>query len=432
MPASPVIPSAAWTRRLDDELEDPGTPTPLNLFKLFDLIPVIQRLRRETNRLRALGREPVADFFNPPNPGPTLGAPLGGLGSGSVTRGWRGSFNRWHLQAGMVEYRPVTADQFSLFVRRPGERGRAQVLNPDPPPDDLLAAWGWGMDPASATYHALFPRAWTVYEGLARGLRLTCRQVAPFIPHDYQTSTTPAGVFVWTLENTGDAPLEASLMFTFQNGTGGPNDRAGGHHNELFQQDAVTGVVLHHAHRQRRPLDEPVKDQPPEYYEDPLAFAIAAQGSEEVAITYRTRFATNGSGMDVWGDFAHDGRLDNVTDPAPAPQGRSIGAALAATVTVPPGETREVAFALAWDMPLARFGLGRAWYRRYTRHYGRAGDAAPRIASDALAQVADWEQRIEAWQARLLEGTAAPDWFKMALLNEAYYLLDGGDRKSVV
>jgi non-lysosomal glucosylceramidase len=49
------------------------------------------------------------------------------------------------------------------------------------------------MDGSQATYHALFPRAWTVYEQPLPGIRLTCRQLSPVIPHNYRESSYPVG-----------------------------------------------------------------------------------------------------------------------------------------------------------------------------------------------------------------------------------------------
>jgi non-lysosomal glucosylceramidase len=233
---------------------------------------------------------------------------------------------------------------------------------------------------------------------------------------------------VWEVETGGAPPATVGLMLTFQNGTGGSNDRASGHVNRTFELDAeggrVRGVELRHTHRQEAPAGG--ADGEPRRFEDPLTLAIAAQSREGVEVTYRTRFATNGSGMDVWGDFVADGTLENVDDVRPSASGVPIGAALCATVEVAPGETAEVPFALAWDMPIARFGEGRGWYRRYTQFYGRDGDAAPRIARDAIENVAHWEIQIEAWQEPILADPALPDWYKAALFNEAYYLVDGG------
>jgi non-lysosomal glucosylceramidase len=41
---------------------------------------------------------------------PEMGVPLGGLGGGSITRGWRGHFVRWQLRPGIHEYRTMAAD----------------------------------------------------------------------------------------------------------------------------------------------------------------------------------------------------------------------------------------------------------------------------------------------------------------------------------
>lgn len=39
------------------------------------------------------------------------GAPLGGIGGGTITRGWRGEFCRWQLNPGMYHYKTVTVNQ---------------------------------------------------------------------------------------------------------------------------------------------------------------------------------------------------------------------------------------------------------------------------------------------------------------------------------
>ena len=99
------------------------------------------------------------------------------------------------------------------------------------------------------------------------------------MPHDYATASLPAAVFVWTVENVSDQPLDVSMMFTFQNGDGGPGDSSGGHRNSAFttapesnqavtgagaaaaeekkegapaEEAKVVGVALAHMHRQRR------------------------------------------------------------------------------------------------------------------------------------------------------------------------------------
>lgn len=47
----------------------------------------------------------------------------------------------------------------------------------------------------------------------------------------------------------------------------------------------------------------------------------------------------------------------------PTSKGTAIGAAIAARVTVPPGEKREVVFSLAWDSPEVKFLKGKSYHR---------------------------------------------------------------------
>ena len=86
-------------------------------------------------------------------------------------------------------------------------------------------------------------RAWTVYEQPLPGIRLTCRQLSPILPHNYRESSFPVGHFLWRIENTGDTPVTVGLMFTFQNGRGTENDIAGGHSNRAFRLQYAAGTV---------------------------------------------------------------------------------------------------------------------------------------------------------------------------------------------
>lgn len=92
------------------------------------------------------------------------GVPLGGIGGGCIGRGFRGDFRRWNLAPGKYRHGAVLADQFSVRVKRAG-KVFTQVLSVEDGRDsEALKGWAWGMRPSAATYHAVFPRAWTVYE----------------------------------------------------------------------------------------------------------------------------------------------------------------------------------------------------------------------------------------------------------------------------
>ncbi|GBG69795.1 hypothetical protein CBR_g4624 [Chara braunii] len=72
---------------------------------------------------RAAGRMPFIDPFKKRYPHSYHGVPLGGIGGGSIGRGWRGDFRRFQLLPAVCEEEPVMADQFSAFVFR-GNYGR--------------------------------------------------------------------------------------------------------------------------------------------------------------------------------------------------------------------------------------------------------------------------------------------------------------------
>lgn len=46
-----------------------------------------------------------------------LGVPLGGIGAGTIGRGWKGDFNRWQLVPGMYTYNTVEVNQVFLVCR---------------------------------------------------------------------------------------------------------------------------------------------------------------------------------------------------------------------------------------------------------------------------------------------------------------------------
>jgi non-lysosomal glucosylceramidase len=419
------IPTQAWKRRFDEVLTDYGKPVRLFSFStVVKMLPVFIRIINKNRKDSTVGFDPISILKNE-SPGPNQGVPLGGMGGGSIGRGWRGDFRRWSMRPGFIHEKSVCADQFSLYVQRGGKVAEVVTLSPVKPVDGSLSAWNWGLDPASATYHALFPRSWTAYENPVPGIRLTCRQVSPFIPKNYRQSSYPAGVFIWTVENTGAEAAEVSLMFSFQNGTGTTNDLAGGHSNKAFSLPMADGVALNHIHRQ--PLTAPQKKgKAPEVIEDPLTFAIAARKAGGVKLSKRVCFIATGDGRDLWEDFAIDGMLEDGVDESVSTAGQAIGGAVSAKVKLAPGVKKDLVFSLAWDMPRIHTGMGRELLRRYTAFYGTSGDAAPLIARNALLNYTTWESQIAAWQDPILAEPKLPDWFKSALFNELYYLVEGG------
>jgi len=248
-------------------------------------------------------------LLEPPNPGPYAGVPCGGIGGGSIGRGFRGDFRRWSLRPGKYNHNVVDANQFSLRIKR-GDIIESVVLSVIPPTNTSnLKAWNWTLNPNCAVYHAIFPRCWTVYDNPLPGVKVIIKQVSPFIPHNYTESSLPVAAFIVNVENTGNSDIEASIMFTFQNGDGSQLDAQGGFVHSPFtiksdqistNSGAVCGVSMHNYNPvYSNVCTEDGKPRINAY--DNGSMSIAAMFTDDVEITYCPSFTVQNEllGTDV-------------------------------------------------------------------------------------------------------------------------------------
>ncbi|XP_032399988.1 non-lysosomal glucosylceramidase [Etheostoma spectabile] len=412
-----AVPKEGWRICLSHEFKEKRKPFQAKDVSLSNVVEHIglgvRYLKWWYKKTQVEKKAPFIDMFRAQPLHQIYGAPLGGIGGGTITRGWKGEFCRWQLNPGMYHYKTVTANQFTVCLRRGGQTVYQQVLSVERPP--TLQGWNWGYCGEYAFYHALYPRAWTVYHLPGQNVTLTCRQISPVIPHDYQDSSLPVAVFVWDIENKNDFALDVSIMFTMVNGSGHKDDKSGGHWNEPFhlekEGEAVSGVLLHHC---------PAVN--------PYTLCIAAREQPDREVSHQTAFSPKGTCSSLWSDLITDGQLDSPTGSSPpTPKGEKVAAALAAGCSVPAQSHNRLEFCLAWDMPTITFGSReREHIRRYTRYFGTKGDASPSLSHYALTHYTQWEKSIEEGQRPILQDSSLPSWYKSALFNELYFVVDGG------
>ncbi|XP_023530160.1 non-lysosomal glucosylceramidase isoform X1 [Cucurbita pepo subsp. pepo] len=419
-------PSLTWQRKLNSE----GVSLRqfrLHLKEIVHLAPVGLRLVRHIREESVKGRGAMINPFIRRQITDTHGIPLGGIGSGSIGRSYRGEFQRWQLFPRKCEDKTILANQFSVFVSRPNGKKYSTVLcaqNPQTERDVELSgigSWDWNLKGHRSTYHALYPRAWTIYDGEPDPeLKIVCRQISPIIPHNYKESSYPVSVFTFTLHNSGKSAADVSLLFTWANSVGGISEYSGNHVNSRTKtKDGVHAVLLHHKTASGLPS---------------VTYAIAAQEGNGIHVSNCPCFVTSGnfpgiSAKDMWLEIKEHGSFDRLNSPdmsMPTEVGSSIGAAIAASVTVPPNAVRTVTFSLSWDCPEVNFSGGKTYHRRYTKFYSNLGDAAANIARDAILEHRHWESQIDAWQRPVLEDKRFPKWYPTTLFNELYYLNAGG------
>jgi non-lysosomal glucosylceramidase len=387
--------------------------------------------------------------------GPWHGMPLGGFGAGCIGRSHRGDFNLWHVDGGEHTFQTMPACQFSIFEQA-GDSSQTYALCTEAPQDGTLSTWQWyptsqAGEPSSnensgkhtGAYHALYPRSWFVYQNVFQ-TELTCEQFSPIWAHNYQETSYPIAVFHWTAHNPTTQPITLSILLTWQNMVGwftnvlkSPNvkmrddgspvyeyqPRLGeseGNFNQLVQDGSWIGCVM------GRTTETHPSSVIPHPSEGDGQWAIATIAQPEYEIFYHSRWNSAGDGAELWQSFSQDGSLSDRADETPAQAGEQIGSAIAVRFTLQPGQTLQIPFVLAWDLPVTEFAAGIEYFRRYTDFFGRNGQNAWTIAKTALKKYSIWQEKIQQWQQPILNREDLPDWFKMALFNELYDLTDGG------
>ncbi|WOK98959.1 non-lysosomal glucosylceramidase [Canna indica] len=406
-------PEQAWRRRLNchaNRLKEFN----VTFMEAFRMLRLGVRLWSYVRAEASQGRKAPIDPFTREQckPSASQGVPLGGMGSGSISRGFRGEFKHWQIIPGSCETSPIMANQFSIFVSRDGgHKNYSSVLAPGEheglkKKGDLgISSWDWNLTGQHSTYHALFPRAWTVYDGEPDpDLKISCRQISPFIPNNYRESSLPTAVFVYTLVNTGRERAKVSLLMTWANSIGGVSHHSGGHINEPFiGEDGVSGVLLHH---------KTAKDNPP------VTFAIAACETQNVTVTVLPNFGLSDenyiTAKDMWDMMVQDGQFErenfNAGSSIPSSVGDTLCAAVSASTWVEPHGRCTVVFALAWSSPKVKFQKGCTYNRRYTTFYGTSERSAVNLVHDALKKYKWWEEEIEKWQNPILQDEKLPEW----------------------
>ncbi|KAK9110103.1 hypothetical protein Sjap_018163 [Stephania japonica] len=417
--------SLTWQRKLNGQGNLP-VQFSMRMNEIMHLAPIGFRMLRHIREETAKGQLAIMNPFGKRFVSSSHGIPLGGIGAGSIGRNYKGEFQRWQLFPSRCEDRPILANQFSAFVSRPNGKRFSTVLSPRSPEllkegSSGIGSWDWNLNGENCTYHALYPRAWTIYEGEPDpNLRIVCRQISPFIPHNYRESSLPVAVFTFTLYNSGTTVANVDLLFTWANSVGEDSGLSGNHSNTKMKgKDGIRGVVLHHKTANGQPS---------------VTYAIATQETDGVKVSECPCFTVSGNSGGItaermWDEVKEHGSFDclGVDEKLVVSEsGSSIGAAIVASVTVPSEAYRTVSFSLAWACPRIKFCTGKMYHRRYTKFYGTHGNAAADMAVDAIIDHGRWESQIEQWQGSILNDKRLPEWYPIVLFNELYYLNAGG------
>ena len=235
------------------------------------------------------------------------GAPIGGIGTGTIGRSFTGDFCRFQLVPGLYEHKTAEANMFTVCIRKKASTTYQQALTTRRSKLKGLKSWNMSFSPAHITYHALYPESWTVYDLPGQNVKLTCHQISPVIPHNYKDSSLPCALFNWTVENNNREDIELSLMFTWQSGSSSDkfevtNVSASAFDSYTKNDPEISGVLL----------KQNLRGMPLEYC---IGVKKSGEGVGEVDVTYNCQFYPNDeqSGQNLWFEFIDKGTLRNKT-----------------------------------------------------------------------------------------------------------------------
>ncbi|XP_072378819.1 non-lysosomal glucosylceramidase [Diabrotica undecimpunctata] len=379
---------------------------------IWNILPLILRYILFYIKSKWKGHKVVMDYIFPRKPEQIYGVPIGGIGCGTIGRGYKGQFCRFQLKPGIYEWNTVDADDFLVVIK--DEKGFT-----------LFESWLSTYRKRSLSscvsiipeykikYTGLYPRSWTEYDlSEYGGIKLICRQISPVIPHNYKDSALPCAVFVWTVENVCDSDRTVTIAFTFKNGTGSKDDKKSACSSKIFSYENTEGVILYHM------IDKM-----------PCAYALAAKTTKDVSISKCLYFDPKSNGFDdLWFPLHENGEFDKPKKSTYASGNvyNEMGCGIAAKMRVPANQTKEVDMSLVWDMPTISFPNHKKTYDKfYTKQFGKE-NAILKIVDHALNNYTIWEDSIYNWQRDVLEDSKLPDWYKGALFNETYFVSDGG------
>jgi len=281
-----------------------------------------------------------------------IAMPLGGIGTGTVSLGGRGDLRHWEVMNRPARGFTPGRCFFMLCASAPDGASVTRVLE-GPIPYEYYEGSHGATAPnhglprfRRASFHTAYPFAQVLLESPDVPMDVRLEAFNPLIPCDAAASGIPLAVLRFVVRNPGDRPVDAAVAgnianFIGRDGTSGSPNR---NRNERREADGLAGLFLR-------------SDGVPTNAEQWGTMALALRTASDLDVTFRTSWYDRGWNvglLDLWEDFASDGRLSETAPPFRPPDDAMVYGALAARRTIPPGAEARWTFLLSWHFPNRR------------------------------------------------------------------------------
>jgi uncharacterized protein (DUF608 family) len=249
--------------------------------------------------------------------------------NGKAERQWWQIFNNFEERAGSG----IVPNSF--FALRTKTKGATVVK--------ALQTSSVGDFPAmdSLSFQGEFPLGWYNFSDDELPVDVTLEAYNPLIPMDLKNSAIPCGIFSIKVKNTSANKVEIDLLATQQNAVGftgydtitGPNNRQckgyGQNNNTIISGAGKTSLQM-----------------------------TGTAGSMQLS-AYAGKVSYSADWKDIsalYNDFSDDGKLSGQKTARSPEAGKTVDGALAAGLSLKPGEEKTITFVFSWHFPKGTFG----------------------------------------------------------------------------
>ncbi|UCD45322.1 MAG: hypothetical protein JSV27_02140 [Candidatus Bathyarchaeota archaeon] len=278
---------------------------------------------------------------------------LGGIGTGNISLGSRGDLRDWEIFNRSAKGQRLPYSFFSIAIIGEGRAPITRVLESRLVPPFTESH---GFQPGTlaglprledSCMRGEYPLVYVEFEDTSLPVDIMLEAYTPFVPHEPDDSGLPATLLTYRVKNTGEDPLEVTVVGSLLNAVGytGLNrfgslksEGFGGNINEFREEMGLRGLHLHSGR----------------YGKDSLLHGGLSLATTNSRVTVKRHWLRSGwwdNLREFWDDLSEDGLLTDLGYSEPSEDGKTDVGSIGAVETIGPGEAKEFRFVLSWYLP---------------------------------------------------------------------------------
>ena len=277
--------------------------------------------------------------------------PLGGVGTGTISLGGRGNLRDWEIfnRPNKGKQPPYTFP--AIWAKKAGGKPVARLLEARLMPS-YVKAQGIMPDEVAglprlekATFRGEYPFSWIDFEDKDLPVKVSLEAFNPFIPLNDKDSGLPVAILRYTLNNTTNAQVDASIAWSMCNCVGNQTSAIrktgtgyGKNKNDYVDESLMRGLKMTGGKGTEKDTNFG-------------SMALVTTADDVHALPAWNRGGWWDALQLFWNDFSETGQLKDNGIHGPSPDNATDIGTICCRVSLKPGETKTVTFLVSWYFP---------------------------------------------------------------------------------